>query len=155
MKIISIVGRDGTIAVCHSDTKKADISKHNNTVTGLLDSIKKSLEAIKASGDEQEIRILVPDVVGGVGFPHVVNHWRATGCSMKGTKLSKEYIISAVEIQKLLTELPNTKIYFGSRLRRVSYQYNYRSAWECLNKITGKKKTNNITARIVSGSTNF
>lgn len=155
MKIISIVGRDGTIAICHSDTKAGNISKHNTTTIGLMDSIRETLGAIKVSGDKQEIRILVPDAVAGLGFPHVVHHWVATGCSKKGTKLTQEFISNAVIIEKLLNEMPNVKIYAGTKMRAVSYKYNYRGAWECLNKVTGKKRTNNITARIVSGSTNF
>lgn len=153
MRVITLVGRDGVVAVCDSKTKQGNITRRNNIGTSicLLKELEK--EMVKLRYEKEPITILVPNLISVTAWDNALANCINTGKSSKGNKLTKDYIRHLANIAALKAECSHVKILSAKYVTNPFMCGQTRAAWKCLDKAA--QKDQKITAQIVSGSTNF
>lgn len=150
MRIISIVGREGTIAMCDNATFKGEIIRDfsSKTAISLLHGVAKSIEKLNKEGVDYAT-IVVPNLIMGLAYKSTREEWVCTRKKKNGQPLTPEFAYYAQVIHNMLEKNPNIRILCGKFTSESECIKCYKASWECLNKAT------KITTRLVSGSTNF
>lgn len=140
-RIFTVVGRDNTVMICDSKTRKANYKEYTSTTIGSLEAVKKILVQISntpAHQREDRYAILIPDCIRGLHSSETVNYWMQHRKSKRGTALSLEFVCLVSDIVGLTNEIGNVKILTGSKLYGRVYAYQHAKAWETLNKVKPK-----------------
>lgn len=150
MRIISLVGRDGTIAICDNATFKGEIIKDfsSKTSISLLNGVIKSIEKLNKEGVDHAT-IVVPNLIMGLAYKSTREDWINTRKKKNGQPLPADFLYYVQTINSMLYKNPNIRLLCGKFTRESACIKCYKASWDCLN------KADKMTARLVSGSTNF
>lgn len=156
MRIITLVGRQGTI-VCSDSQTNTYITRQEDlgSSIGELKLLKEVLSKLilDDSNKNKDIRIILSNKLRGLCNASTVNHWLITKTSKRGVKLTTEYLGLVSDIVSLSYEFKHIKFVSGSNIYYGELSSCSKRTWNVLESLCPRVNVNaSIESKIVEGA---